>query len=274
MPSPETPAPFILANGELVPSDTPVIPANDGSIAFGQGIFETLAVYKGEVFALEPHLERLKAGAERLKLSIPSPEAISEQIGKISEANQLKIASLARLRITVTPSCVLLTSSTEVKHSESARAVTVSFARNEKGALSGFKTINYGENIAAKEIAKQAGADEAIFRNTRDELCEGSWSNIFVQMGGEWFTPPLNSGCLPGITRATILALNTKDLPKVSASAISMEDLNLVESAFLTSSIREIQPLSHIDGRSLLGVNCPDSQAFRAAYREKVRAVV
>ena len=274
MPSPESPAPFILVNGELAPSDTPVISANDGSIVCGQGIFETLAVYRGEVFALEPHLERLKAGAQRLRLSIPSPATIREQIGKISEANHLKIASLARLRITVTPSCVLLTSSTEIEHSESASAVTVSFARNEKGALSGFKTINYGENVAAKEIAKQAGADEAIFRNTRGELCEGSWSNIFVKMGGNWFTPPLNSGCLPGVTRATILALNEKNLPEVSASAISMEDLNLVESAFLTSSIREVQPLTHIDGRPLPGMNCPDSQAFQAAYREKVRTSV
>lgn len=274
MPSSETPAPFLLVNGELLPSDTPVIPANDGSISFGQGIFETLAVYKGKVFALEPHLERLKAGAERLRLSIPCPEAISEQIDKISKANQLKTASLARLRITVTPSCVLLTSSTKISRSESARAVTVAFARNERGALSGFKTINYGENVVAEELAKQAGANEAIFRNTRDELCEGSWSNIFIQMGGHWFTPPLNSGCLPGITRTTILALKNKDLPSISASAISMDDLNQVESAFLTSSIREVQPVSHIDGRSLLGVNCPDSQAFQAAYREQIRASI
>ena len=267
MQSPEPAAPLILINGELLSAKTPVLRSDDGAFAFGQGLFETMAVYRGRVFALEAHLQRLCQGAQRLEVNVPSRDSIRSQIATLVEANQLDSIDKARLRITITPTSTVLTCSTKIGHAEAASTITVPFARNEKSALSGMKTINYGENVVAQRLAMEANCDEAIFPNTRDELCEGAWSNIFVLLDGDWLTPPLDSGCLPGVTRSILLKMKKDSLPSIAESTIPIKGLEQVESAFLTSSIREVQPVASIDGRALHGVNCPVTRAFQEAYR-------
>lgn len=267
MQSPETAAPLILVNGELLSGNMPVLRSDDGAFTFGQGLFETMAVYRGRVFALEAHLQRLSQGAQRLELNVPSKDSIRGQIATLVEANQLGSIDKARLRITITPTSTVLTSSTKIGHAEAARTITVPFARNEKSALCGMKTINYGENVVAQRLATDANCDEAIFPNNRDELCEGAWSNIFVLLDGNWLTPGLDSGCLPGVTRSILLEMKEDSLPSIAESTIPIKDLERVDSAFLTSSIREVQPVASIDGRALRGVSCPVTRAFQEAYR-------
>ena len=270
MQSPETAAPRILVNGELLSADTPILRSDDGAFAFGQALFETMAVYRGSVFALEAHLKRLSHGADRLALSVPTTDAIRNQIATLVKANQLDSVDKARLRITITPTSIVLTSSKKIGYAEAASTITVPFARNEKSALSGMKTINYGENVVAQRLATEANCDEAIFPNTRDQLCEGTWSNIFVLLDGDWLTPGLNSGCLPGVTRSILLKMKEDSLPSIAESTIPIKDLERVESAFLTSSIREVQPVASIDGRALRGLSCPVTRAFQEAYRNCV----
>ena len=78
----------------------------------------------------------------------------------------------------------------------------VPWVRNERSAVAGLKTTSYAENVVALAYAKERGAIEAVFANTRGELCEGTGSNVFVVRDGVVWTPPLDSGCLAGITRA------------------------------------------------------------------------
>ncbi len=74
----------------------------------------------------------------------------------------------------------------------------VGWTRNERGALAGLKTTSYAENVVALARAHEAGATEAMFANTRGELCEGTGTNVFVGVDGLLVTPPLDSGCLDG----------------------------------------------------------------------------
>jgi branched-chain amino acid aminotransferase len=146
--------------------------------------------------------------------------------------------------------------------------VTGPFFRNERSPLAGLKTVNYGDNAVAQRRARAAGADEALFANTRGELCEGTWSNVFVLVDGQWSTPPLSSGCLPGITRGVVLELFAELGLPVTESTRSIEGLDRVESAFLTSSLREIQPIAVMDGRELRPSMAVED--LRAAFRGRV----
>src|SRR5690606_39426427 len=75
------------------------------------------------------------------------------------------------------------------------------WARNDRSPLAGAKATSYGDNVVAARWAAERGCDEALFANTRDELCEGTGSNVFLVVDGLLRTPPLSSVCLAGVTR-------------------------------------------------------------------------
>lgn len=120
------------------------------------------------------------------------------------------------------------------------------WVRNERSAVAGLKTTSYAENVVALAAAHRAGASEALLANTVGRLCEGTGSNVFVVLDGELHTPPLESGCLAGITRALVVewaGAKETDLP--------FEALEQAEEVFVTSSLRDAQAVVRLDGREL-----------------------
>ena len=85
--------------------------------------------------------------------------------------------------------------------------MTVPWARNDRGAVAGLKTISYAENVRALAYAHEHDASEAVFPNTRGDLCEATGSNVFLVFQDVLHTPPADSGCLLGVTRALVLEL-------------------------------------------------------------------
>ncbi len=130
---------------------------------------------------------------------------------------------------------------------------TVPWTRNERSAVAGAKTTSYAENVVALDHAHGRGAHEAIFANTRGELCEGTGSNVFVAVDGVLVTPPLSSGCLAGITRELLLEWATKEGLPVEERDVPLEVLATAEDVLLTSSTRDAQPVAVVDGRELRG---------------------
>jgi branched-chain amino acid aminotransferase len=115
--------------------------------------------------------------------------------------------------------------------------------------------------------AREAGADEALLLNARGELCEATTANVFLVRDGIATTPPLDSGCLAGITRQHVLALGATE------RTLSVDDLARAEEAFLTSSTREVQPLVAVDGRPVgTGQPGPVTRRLAGAYSEMVAA--
>lgn len=267
---------FLVHNGEVRPSDALLLPAGDGLAAYGTGAFETLAAYRGRPFLAEAHLARLRHAAGVLRLPCPEDAALREAMDTALAANQLQETAQCRIRITLsspadTSPCWWVEATPCPPHAATARVITSPvFVRNERSPLAGLKITHGGDSILAQRLAREAGADEALFANTRDELCEGAWSNVFVALDGRWLTPPLDSGCLPGVTRALVLELFRELGLTVEEATLSTARLDRVESAFLTSSLREIQPISSIDGRSLaIPALLGDLQA---AYRRRTEA--
>ncbi len=271
-------SPQIWINGALTPVAEARIDPFDHGFLTGDGVFETMIVYRGKAFAVERHWKRLQRSAAVLALDLPSREELENAITSVIKANQRESG---RIRVTLTGGPAPLGSekgdaaSTFVvavadlpKHGTEGDLITVPFRRNEHGALSNHKTISYGENVVALAYAKKQGGSEAIFANTAGSLCEGTGSNIFIVYEGDLVTPPVSAGCLPGITRALVLELCEKlDVP-VQQRNVPLRALAEASEAFLTSSLREVQPVRTVDGNPL--ANCPGefSLRLRDAYRE------
>jgi branched-chain amino acid aminotransferase len=148
--------------------------------------------------------------------------------------------------------------------------VIVPWSRNEGGAVAGLKTISYAENVRALAYAEERGAGEAIFPNTRGQLCEATGSNLFVVRGGVLRTPPGSAGCLLGVTRALILEVcPDADVPAEEAE-LAPDDLRSSDEAFLSSTTREVHPITRVDGVALPSAPGTVTSLVAEAYRALV----
>ncbi|TAK56459.1 MAG: branched-chain amino acid aminotransferase, partial [Dehalococcoidia bacterium] len=152
-----------------------------------------------------------------------------------------------------------------------ASAVVADVRRNETSPLSRLKTLNYLNNLLARRAARAAGADEALFLNTRGDVAEGAASNVFIVRGRELLTPPASAGALPGIARATVLELAPTLGLTPRESTLTLDSIRTADEAFLTNSLMEVLPLVRLDGAPIAGGR-PGSatQSLRAAYRALV----
>jgi branched-chain amino acid aminotransferase len=270
----------VWCNGAVVDEADARISPFDHGLLVGDGVFETLRVYGGKPFAWSRHFERLDRSARGLGLDVPDHDGLRAAAAAVIDANDI---TEGRLRITVTGGPSPLGSErgtgdpTVIVAASEARAwptteavVVVPWARNELGATTGLKTISYAENVRALAFAHDRGASEAIFANTRGDLCEATGSNVFVVNDGVLRTPPPESGCLLGVTRALVLEL-ARDLgiraeePTLASNALAGAD-----EAFLTSSTREVQPIARVDDHDLPAAPGPVSERLAAAFVDLV----
>jgi branched-chain amino acid aminotransferase len=240
------------------------VAATDHGLLVGDGVFETCKIVDGVPFALARHLRRLARSAAILELPCPQPAEIRAAVAELlAAAGPL---GLGRLRITVTAGpgplgsdradaapTLILAASVADPWPDHIGVVTVGWTRNERSAVAGAKTTSYAENVVALHAAHRAGAHEALLPNTRGELCEGTGSNVVVERDGVLVTPPLSSGCLAGITRELFLEWAADEGLPVIEEQVGMADLARAPEVLLTSSTRDVQHVSRVDGRSVPG---------------------
>ena len=197
------------------------IPICDRGLSLGDGIFETILIYKGIPKLLTNHVNRMHKNASILNMDSPPSEAwlqplIMDGISYASLENNNGILRLNWSRGNNIYRGIDIPSNTQkaLKYrfwleinsgNPCFQSITTTISRHEKrnqySKLSSCKTFNYGQAIQAKIEAKLSGFDESLLLNTSDELCCSSSANILVLRQNEWITPPLTSGCLPGIMR-------------------------------------------------------------------------
>ena len=208
-------------------------------------------------------------------LPCPEPDVLRRAMADVVVANELRSG---RMRITVTggPSplgsgrgdagpTVIVAAGPLTEWPPATAVVTVPWPRNERAALAGVKTISYGENVVALAYAKERGGGEAIFANLAGNLCEGTGTNVFVGVGSRLMTPPLSAGCLAGVTRDLLL-----ELLDVVEEDLPLSALTSAHEAFLSSSTREVQPISTVDGHALGGTG-PLTELASARFADLVR---
>jgi branched-chain amino acid aminotransferase len=263
-------------NGNLLDdARAAALPVTDHGFTVGDAVFETIKVVDGTPFALTRHLARLTRSAKGIGLETPDEEQVRRAVREVLEASA---ATLQKVRITYTggdgpmgsgrgagsPTLVVVADDLQPAAAD-VRVVTVPWVRNERGALAGLKTTSYAENVVALAYAAEHAADEALFANTRGNLCEGTGSNVFYVVDGELRTPSLGSGCLAGVSRALVLEWcggREVDEP--------FDVLRRAQELFLAGTTRDVQPISVIDGRELpapgpVTKRCMDVWRARAA---------
>lgn len=251
----------VWVDGVLVGADTPAVSAVDHGVTVGDGAFETAKIDDGVPFAVTRHLRRLDRTMAGLGLPPADHDRIREGMAAVLAGEPVEFG---RLRFTVTGGRGPLGSDrhdsdlthivTAVPHARPeahGAVVTVPWVRNERAATAGLKTTSYADNVIALAAAKERGAMEALFANTRGELCEATGSNVFVVVDGVARTPPLSSGCLAGITRELVLEWCAHEGLEVVEEAMPVDVLQRADEVFLTSSIKDVFPVSSVDGRAL-----------------------
>jgi branched-chain amino acid aminotransferase len=270
----------VWINGSLQPKDAARVSAADHGFTVGDGAFETLRSYDDSIFAPTLHWRRLARSCEILGIQPPARTEFHDAMETTLNASGLRNA---RVRFTVssgegpqgsgrvgsnrTMCCMVAPLPV---YEEQERVVTVPWTRNEKGALAGVKSVSYAENVIALMRAKSRGAGEAIFANTRGELCEGTGTNIFIVEGDALHTPPLDSGCLAGVTRELVLHLCRENAIPISERALPYSALPDAAEAFLTSSTREVHPIAEVDGKPLSQAAGPLTKRIAGLFTELV----
>jgi branched-chain amino acid aminotransferase len=250
----------VWVNGARVEPGTPAISAVDHGITVGDGVFETAKVVDGQPFAVTRHADRLDRSLAGLGLPPADRDVVEGGIAAVLQ----EPLEFGRLRWTVTAGLgplgsdrgdsgytYVVTAGPMPHPPASGGVVVVPWTRNERAATAGLKTTSYADNVVALAHAKARGASEAIFANTRGELCEGTGSNIFVVLGDEIVTPPLSSGALAGITRELVLQWCHEDGIPVREADLPIEILQEADEVFITSTTRDVMPVDRVDDRLL-----------------------
>lgn len=251
---------FVLHNDEIRRASDPVLSAGQVGVLMGWGVFSTFRVTKGVLFAFERHWDRMKRDARLLRVPFPShPDWLQERLLRLIEANRCPEATLRVCivknsgTIFVGPGTgrefdlVAMTTSLK-KWGDSIRLSVVPNGRFAASPYSRTKVLSWAFNLNWYQEAQESGFGEVVLLNEHDEVAECTSANIFATFGNAVFTPPLESGCLPGITRELLLEEIRVDGIAVSERKLTLADLADADEVFLTSSTRDLMPVSEIEG--------------------------
>jgi branched-chain amino acid aminotransferase len=279
----------IYLDGRMVDEADAKVSVFDHGLLYGDGIFEGIRLYGGNVFRLDEHLERFELSAKAILLEMPlTRKEWSDAICETCRANGL---TDGYIRAVVTrgvgdlglapwlckqASYFIIASKISLypaEHYEKGLAiVTVPTRRIGQGALpSTVKSLNYLNNILAKIEARQAGALEAIMLNDQGFIAEATADNVFVVQKGEVLTPPASQGALKGITRSTIIDIcKALGIPGRECD-LTRYDAWCADECFLTGSGAEVIPVVKLDGRVIgNGSPGPLTKRILAEFRKRV----
>jgi len=278
---------LVWLNGELVPTAGAKVSVLDRGLLYGDGLFETMRAHAGRIFRLEQHINRLRQGADILGIHIPhTDEDLRTAVTEALVGNALSDASV-RLAVTRGAGLGPVPGESELTvfivarefapydeelYQRGMTAITATETRNERSSLSQVKSANYLQSILARMEAARNGAHEAILLNTRGYVAEASTSNIFAVKNNTLTTPSLDSGVLPGITRAVVIDLAKQADLDVIERTMPPDDLLAADELFLTNSLMQIMPLTELDGQPI-GSGRPGQVTRRMAeaYEELLR---
>lgn len=279
----------IYLDGKFVDDSEAKISVFDHGLLYGDGVFEGIRLYGGNVFRLDEHLERLENSAKAIMLKLPhTRQEISDLTCETCRQNNL---TDAYIRLVITrgvgdlglapwlcpkPSMFIIASKISLypqEHYDNGLSiVTVPTRRINAAALPPtIKSLNYLNNILGKIEARQFGALEAIMLNDQGYIAECTADNVFIVSKGEIVTPAASQGALKGITRSTILDIGKALNIPVRESDMTRYDVWCADECFLTGSGAEVIPVVKLDGREIgVGKPGPITKRVLAEFRRRV----
>jgi branched-chain amino acid aminotransferase len=260
-------AQVIYLNGEYVAKENATVSVYDHGFLYGDGIFEGIRIYDGNIFKCKEHLKRLYDSAKSIMLDIPlSFSEMQDVLVETIRRNELRDGYI-RLVVSRGPgdlgldprrspkaNIIIIVEKLSIYPEEAyingLRTVSVSTRRNVPDALNPkIKSLNYLNNILVKIQANLAGVGEAIMLNSQGYVAEGSSDNIFIIKNGVVFTPPAYVGALEGITRAAIMEICARTGVPLKEEPFTLHDVYVADEVFFTGTAAEVIAVREVDGR-------------------------
>ena len=275
---------FILHNDSIRDASEPCLTPGQVGLLAGWGVFSTIRVSRGVLFAFERHWARMQRDAANLRVPFPeSREWMEERLLRLIRANA---ADDATLRVVVvrnkggiwqgpvdrTFDLIALTTGL-TDWGDGVRLGLVPDARYGRGRFAGTKVTAWGFNLTWYEEAHDQNHDEVVLLDENGSVSECTSANLFAVFGNQVFTPPLTSGCLPGVTRELLLSEIRVAPFDVSERTLKPADLEAANEVFITSTTRDVLPVDSIEGLKLRRERTASS-ALCAALRRYIDAYV
>ena len=281
---------FVHFNGQLVPKADARLSIYDHGFLYGDGAFEGIRVYSGNIFRLAPHLTRLYRSARALHIDLGIPQAqMQAAVVETVRANNL-VSGYIRLSVSrgvhlgLDPASMQNDAPTVVISTEQLRLYPQAAYERGLDAITASTRVppaccidpqikslgRYVNNIQAKMEANRVGAGEALMLNMAGNIAEATGDNVFLVVSGELITPPTSEGALPGITRQTVMDLAKEMGIPCRQSVITLYDVYNADEAFLTGTAAEVIPMVTCDERKI-GEGAPGGITGRiiSAFRER-----
>ncbi len=279
----------VYLDGKYVDSSEAKVSVFDHGLLYGDGVFEGIRLYSGNVYRLDDHLERLEQSCKAIMLDVPlARAAMVEAVCETCRRNKL---TSGYIRLVITrgvgdlglspwlcekPTLFIIASKVSLypqEHYDNGLSiVTAPTRRIAPDALPPtIKSLNYLNNILAKIEARQAGALEAIMLNAQGYVAECTADNVFVIHKGEILTPAASAGALKGITRATIFDIARELGIPMREADLTRHDVWCADECFLTGTGAEVIPVVKLDSR-VIGNGKPGPVTGRvlASFRQRV----
>ena len=255
---------IVYLDGDYLPIEEAKVSVLDRGFIFGDGVYEVIPAYGGHLFRLEQHLQRLHDSLQGIHLENPLDnqqwQQVIEEIVKRNDNDQqdqsiyLQVTRGAAKRDHIFPDeisqtvFVMSTPMLAVSQEKLDKGVSAITHDDIRWRYCHIKSIALLPNTLMRQIAREAGADEAIL-NRDGKITEGAASNVFIVKNGKIITPAKDECLLPGITRDLILEIAADAGLDYSESDISFDDLQTADEIWLTSSTKEILPVTQLDNK-------------------------
>jgi branched-chain amino acid aminotransferase len=274
---------YVSHNDRLLPIEEVRLSPGQAGLLSGWGIFTTIRVFEGIPFAFERHWKRLERDAGRTRCPFPfKPEMVLEQLGEVLRANDVK-EGCARIYAIYNqvgfwrsgeefpPADLIIYSADLPSYSHHARVGLREQGRHAASPLAGVKVTSWLMNVWSLQEAQRGGFDEVVLLNERGEVAECTAANIFCVKGGRVATPPLNSGCLEGVTRGILLEIGAAAGVPVEEKTLLPQDLYAADEVFISSTNRNLLPVIEIADRKIGSGNTPVVERLERVFEDYIR---
>jgi len=254
---------YIFHNEEVRPVEKIRWSPGQAGLVCGWGLFTTVRIVEGEAFAYERHWRRLEKDAATTRLPMTySGAKVRVQLQEVIRTNKVK-EGCARIYLVWNsvgfwksdekmPDVDLVITSADLPHYPDSMRLTVrEQGRHAASPLAGVKTISWLNSVWAVAEAQREGFDEVVLLNERGEVSECTAANIFAVKKDKVVTPPLNSGCLEGVTRGVLMEIASDAGTSVVEQTLRLEDLYAADEVFVTSTNRNVIGVSEIAGHKI-----------------------
>lgn len=266
-------------DGEWVEHSEVRVHVDDPGFLVGDGVFESVRLHRGRYFRLRAHLERLRASAEILDLTLPPAAELEGICHEIADRNALEDAS-TRLVVTrgragagasVLGTARAIAGDWRARAERGWRLITARTRHPAPDVLPPpLKSLGRVHSVIARLEARRAGVDDALLLSHDGAVAEGPTWNVFLRCDGRVVTPPVDVGVLPGVTRAAVLELAATSGARIREARVGRDALGSCDAAFATMSSLGVVPILELDGRALEG-STELAAPLQTAYWDLVR---